>query len=126
MSAPRSRATKARRKPAAIDFDKIRSERTKIVRDLPPVKIGGKSYDLAPTLPLSVTDHFAENSSEDKEGNVRVLLSDMQFILGELFGEDQWHEIRRHIDIADVPDLFTTVFDLYGESVGEASNSGES
>lgn len=126
MSAPRSRATKQARKPKAIDFDAIKSKKAVTLGAIPPVKIGGKTFDLRPSLPLSVTDHFAEKSHEDKEGNLTVLLGDMQFILGELFGEQQWAEIRRLIDISDVPDLFTTVFDLYGESVGESSDSGES
>ena len=125
MSAPKSKATKAARK--SIDFDKIRQERDITLGEIPPVKIGGKHYRLAPSMPLSVTERFAKNSKvDDKTGDVSILLDDMQAILEELFGETQWAAIKRHIDIADVPDLFTVVFDAYGESVGEASNSGES
>lgn len=127
MSAPRSKATKAARRSAeVIDFDAIRKKRGPILKELPKVKIGGKQFTLAPTLPLSVTEEFADGSKVDENGDTRVLLADMQRILAELFGEKQWTEIKRHIDITDLPELFTVVFDKYGESVGESSPSGQS
>lgn len=122
-----TRRAKSTRKPKVepIDFDKIRTERGLTLGQIPPIRIGGQTFTLPPSLPLSVTDMVAE-ANDGETTDVTVTLDAMKAILAELFGEDQWAQIRRHIDIADVPMLFTTVFDRYGESVGEASNSGES
>ena len=121
-----SNARRPRATTKVTDFDAVRKKRDRVLGEIPPVKIGGKNYKLCPTLPLAVTDYFAENSSKDKEGNTTVLLGDMQAILAKLFGADQWAEIREVIDIADVPTLFDVVFKSYGEATGESSNSGQS
>lgn len=118
--------TRKPRKPNTLDFDALRKKKQGVVGQVPPVKIGGTTYTLRATLPLSVTEKFAEGAKVDENGDTKVLLADMQMILRELFGDDQWAEISRHIDITDVPDLFNMVFDAYGESVGESSPSGQS
>lgn len=118
--------TRKPRRPAAFDFDKIRAKKTRVTGDLPPVKIGGKSYTLKPSMPLAVTDYFAENSKPSEDGGAKVMIEDMKMLLAKLFGEDQWNEIREVIDITEVPDLFSHVFRLYNESVGESSASGAS
>ena len=110
----------------AIDFDAVRAKKRRVLREIPPVRIGGKSYKLNPTLPLAVTEFFVENTKADKDQNVVGRLGDMQRLLALLFGEDQWTEICKVIDITDVPALFNTVFDAYGESVGESEPSGQS
>lgn len=115
----------AERETKAIDFDAVRAKRRRVLRDIPPVKIGGKDYTLAPTLPLAVTEFFAEDSRAEG-GNVVARLGQMQHLLSLLFGEDQWAEICKVIDITEVAPLFNTVFDAYGEAVGESGPSGQS
>lgn len=110
----------------AIDFDAVRAKRRRVLKDIPPVKIGGKSYRLSPTLPLAVTEFFAESTTADADGNVAARLADMQHLLSLLFGEDQWAEIIRVIDITEVAPLFDAVFSAYGEAVGESEGSGQS
>ena len=119
---PRNR----KQRPTPVNFDAIRAKRQRVLKEVPPITIGGKNYAIAPTIPLAVTDYFAENAERKEDGNVAVLVADMQKLLKIIFGADQWAEISELIDIADVPPLFQTVFDTYQESVGESSNSGQS
>src|SRR5690349_5433415 len=123
-----SNARKPRTQP--VDFDKLSAERGRVLGTLKPIKIGGKNYKLPPKISLAVSEMVEAGSAEseptDEPGKISVKLGRMVEVLRELFGEDQWAEIRLVIDYPDVPLLFNTVFSIYGESVGEASPSGES
>ncbi len=112
--------------PEAIDFDTIRAQKRRVLGEIRPIRIGGKDYTLAPTLPLAVTEFFAEGTAADDNKNVTAKLADMQGVLALLFGEEAWAEITKIIDITEVAPLFNTVFAAYGESVGESEPSGQS
>ena len=127
MSAPRSRATKAAR-PFA--FDKVLKEQGRVLGTPKPIKIGGKVYKLPSTIPLSVTEKVNEGNQPSEDGEEQqsiVLKLDLRAeILAELFGPEQWAEIRKVVGYPEVAPLFGAVFDLLRESVGEASPSGDS
>lgn len=128
---PKKKQQRPESRPAVVDFDALLAKRHTTKRQLPPIKIGGELFTLPPTLPLSVTDTFAEHARIEESGtkgetNTIVLIDDMKKLLAEMFGEEQWAKIRRHIDMTDVPVLFARVFETYGESVGESSGSGQS
>lgn len=123
-----SNTRKPRTQP--VDFDKLSVQRGRVLAELKPIKIAGNVYRLPPKISLAASEKVEQGSAQTEEteetGKVSIKLSLMAEVLAELFGPEQWEKIKHDIDYPDVPFLFGTVFDMYRESVGEASPSGDS
>lgn len=94
-----------------IDFDAFRAER---VQDPVRLKIGGKTYDLPPSMPASIAVdliHIKTTLTDDADVPVEMLDN----VGRSIFGADTWRAVleEHRIQVDEIGDLIQMVLEAY-------------
>lgn len=106
--------TPAKAKRQVVNLDAAHKARAEQAGPPPVVVIGGKEFELPPSVPASVVIGLGRVRNEDFEG--------FKDVLDGLFGDEHADEVLAlGLELEDIDVIFEA---CYGEPVGEAPASG--
>lgn len=94
-----------------IDYDAFRRE---VEQEPIGFKIGGVTYDMAPSLPAAIAIQVLA-LQESKDSNDDVPLDLLQSVGASCFGADVWVELLtvNNVTIEEIPDLVQAMLSAY-------------